>query len=107
MVLNSNSKLGIIRNTLMIYQKNASLYYINHSFVKCLNIVLLGHLILLCITKKSKKKQIRTTKLVKSVTNFPYCDIFKMLGLTTLYYRRLRLYYIGYWTLNKYYYYYY
>ena len=40
--------------------------------------------------KEIEKIQRRATKLVKSVTNLPYCDRLKMLGLTTLYYRRLR-----------------
>ena len=40
--------------------------------------------------KEIEKIQRRATKLVKSVTKLPYCDRLKMLGLTTLYYRRLR-----------------
>ena len=38
---------------------------------------------------KEIEKIQRATKLVKSVTHFPYCDRLKMLGLT-LYYRQLR-----------------
>ena len=40
--------------------------------------------------KEIEKIQRRATKLVKSVTKLPYCDRLKRLGLTTLYYRRLR-----------------
>ena len=40
--------------------------------------------------KEIEKIQRRATKLVKSATKLPYCDRLKMLGLTTLYYRRLR-----------------
>ena len=75
----------------MIYQKKTLLYYINHLVVQFWNIaVLIAHLILFCITKKLKKKQRRAAKLVKSVINLPYCDRLKMIGATTLYYRRLR-----------------
>ena len=75
----------------MIYQEKTVLYYINHLFIQFWNIaILLGHLIFLCITKKLKKNQRRATKLVKSVTNLPYCDGLEILDLTTLYYRRLR-----------------
>ena len=74
-----------------IYEKKTSLYYINNLFVQFRNIaVLFGHLIVSCITKKLKKIQRRATKLVKSVTKLLYCDRWKMLGLTTLYYSRLR-----------------
>ena len=90
-VLNANSKLGIIRNTFHNLSKKTSLFYINHLFVQFWNIaVLFGHLIFSCITKKLKKIQRRATKLVKSATKLPYCDRLKMLGFTTLYYRRLR-----------------
>ena len=40
--------------------------------------------------EKNEKIQRRTTKLVKTVTKLLYCDKLKRLGLTTLYYRRLR-----------------
>ena len=57
MVLNVNSKLAIIMNTFH------DLWYINHLCVKFWNIaILLGHLILLCTTKKLKKIQRRPTK---------------------------------------------
>ena len=40
--------------------------------------------------KEIDKIQRRATKLVKSVTNLPYCAGLEMPGLTTFYYRRLR-----------------
>ena len=75
----------------MIYQKKTLVYYIHNLFAQFWNIaVLLGHLIVLSITKKLKKIQRRVTKLVKSGVNLPYCDRLNMLDLTTLNYRRLR-----------------
>ena len=43
----------------------------------------------LIMYQKEREKR-GATKLVKSVTNLPYCDRLKRLGLTNLHYRRLR-----------------
>ena len=91
MVLNANIKLVIIWNTFhdLSREKFIVLY---KSFV---------HPILeYCSTtwwpnrimyhKEIENIYRRATKLIKSVTNLPYCDGLKMLDLTTLYYGRQR-----------------
>ena len=89
MVLNANSNLGSIRKIFHNLSKE-NFIVLYKSFVRPI-------LEYCCTTWSSHvserniyKIQRRVTKLVKSVTNLPYCDRLKMLDLTTLYYIRLR-----------------
>ena len=88
---NANSKLGIIKNT--FHELTIDNFIILYK-------ALVRPILEYCCTtwsphfikdhKEIEKVQKRATKLVKSISHFPYGERLKKLNLTTLYYRRQR-----------------